>query len=236
MILITFIRDIFRLLLNIQTQDSKPQDESYLSLLATDIILITSLFIFTFFAILTTTQETFNTHMKFQNQRKNLPEDIKKKLEFQNAMFSYFKETKDEDHWGEYVSIFHTFGPRTVKKMVRRRHKKNWSKEDIEIFYNFYVRRYFYTYVHVTLLVQILKVMNMRAVYQHLPVYMVYIIGTAAFLSSKANLCYYIKEDEIFNWYINGGGGSFIYCCLCFVIGQEVIGVGFKWLVMKLLA
>lgn len=78
MILITFIRDIFRLLLNIQTQDSKPQDESYLSLLATDIILITSLFIFTFFAILTTTQETFNTHMKFQNQRKNLPEDIKK--------------------------------------------------------------------------------------------------------------------------------------------------------------
>lgn len=235
--MLKFIRDILRLLLNIEHPHHQQPEMSFFSRLITDIILIISLFIFTFFAILGTTQETFKTHVKFQNQRKNLPNKIVKKLEHNNAVISWMDEDekKEDDHWGDYVCIFHCFGPRMMRKLVRRKHKKVWSKTDIDVFYDFYIMRYLYPFFYASLLVQILKVMKMRALYQHLPIYVVYLVGTAAFLSSKANLCYYIREDIIFDWYVSGGGGSFAYSCFCFVIFQEILGVFFKKGVLWLL-
>lgn len=231
MIFLSYIQETLIILLNLEQKEIPETGEnSYFLNLITDITLITSLCLFTLFFIVSQLQNTFKTHSKFQNQVKNLPKEIKEKLNKEDSEIG-----EEEDHWGEFVTVFYCFGPRTARKMIRRKHKKIWSKEDIDVFYRFYIKRYFNVFFVISLLIQILKIMRMRALYQHLPLYFVYLIGVPAFLSSRAHLNYYVKEDAIFEWYVEGGGGSFIYCCLCFVVLQEVIGVIFKWGFFKFL-
>lgn len=232
--MITHTQSFLKILLNIKNEG---EEMSLVLRLITDIVLVMSLYILTLFAIFVTTYETFKTHVKFQNQRKNLPDDVKERLDSDNAMVVYFdeEEATDEDHWGEYVSIFHCFGPRMLKKLVRRKHKDKWTKNDIKIFHRFYVLRYFMVFVYGTTLIQILKVMEMRAIYQKLPEYVAYMVGISAFLNSKVNLCYYIREDVVFDWYVQRGGGSYGYSMICFIIFQELLSLAFKWTVYKII-